>query len=86
MIDNSSDFAQALEKVINYAKEEGDTLSFTFAHNPEEPLEFSFVEETNYELTQTTIIIREYNELEGKDPYFITYLMRLDDIKYVQVI
>lgn len=86
MTTNLPDFAQALEKVINYAREEGDTLNFTLAHATDEPLEISFVDKTKYELTQTTLIIREYTELEDGKSYFITYLLRLNDIIYCQVI
>ena len=86
MTQERSDFAQVLEKFLNYAKEDGDTLSFTLAHATDEPVEISFVEETKYELSQSAVIIREYNEDEEGKSFFITYLMRLEDICYCQVV
>lgn len=86
MTEISPDFAQALEKLLNYAKEDGDSLSFTLAHESSEPIEIIFVEETTFEISESTLLIREYNEHKAGKSYYITYLIRLEQILYCQVI
>jgi len=86
MTQERPEFVFMLEKVLKLAIEEEDCLSFTLAHNTDDPVEITFSKESSYELGQDCILIREYNKLEDKDPYFISYLLRLNDIIYCQVI
>lgn len=65
---------------------EEDCLSFTVKYNPNEPIEISFQKGTTYELENTILLVKEYNELEDKDPYFINYLVRLEEILFCQVV
>lgn len=86
MTDSTSDFTQAVEKMIKSALESEDTLSFTLAYETSESIEISFQKGTTFELGKSSLIVKEYTELKDQEPYFINYLIRIEQILHVQVI